>query len=413
MVILMDEEWTQLIPEGAKSQIFSFIIRETKNYLNDVVWSKIKSKLEEKPGEVASYYSLVELLKESLPNDKFLEIIRELSKAKTEFEVAYRKYLKETVTEEQENWYETYGLEENPFDFVSGIRDWRLFVGYEKERKIINERILHKKGKGGILSVHGVPLIGKTSFLIYMDEAFTSEGIVVSRIMRPSTSSTDFLKSVLDEIIKKDERAIRSPKQKLTRILFENKISEVSSLLKASRPWSSVLFSKLEEICKENAEKLFLIIVDESHDMKGETVKYFLKCLTIKNTEVLMSQRDKIHPDEEIDAKTGIKVELTGITKNDAIELIRRYLSSCRKGGWEGEEFEPFEKSALNLIFRYSLIRKGAIRANPGSVVKLCHESINLASLKGSLVNDEIINSSAKSLGLSPKEELKQLKLDS
>ncbi len=162
--------------------------------------------------------------------------MRELSKTKAEFEVTYHTYLKETITEDQEEWYETYGLNENPFNFVSGTRDWKLFVGYETERKIITERIIHKKGKEGILSIHGIPLIGKTSFLIYMDEIFTNEGIVVSRTMRPSTSSTDFLKSILDEIIRKDERAIRSTGQKLKKILFEDRISEISSLLKSSKP---------------------------------------------------------------------------------------------------------------------------------------------------------------------------------
>ncbi len=169
----------------------------------------------------------------------------------------------------------------------------------------------------------------------------------------------------------------------------------------------------MEEIFEENAEKLFLIIVDESQDMVGETLKYFLKCLNIKNAEILMSQRERIHPDEEIDARTGVRVELRGITVADTNELIRRYLASCRKRGWEGGEFEPFEEGILNLIFRYSLISGKATKVNPGSVVKLCHESVNRSSLKGSLINKEIVNNSAKMLGLPPKKETKQLSLDS
>lgn len=283
-------------------------------------------------------------------------------------------------------------------------------MGYESERKIIEDRIIYKKGKEGIINIYGDPLVGKTSFLTYINKILSGKNIVVSQTSRPSTC-TDFLRSILESIIDYDKKREKTATEKI-KSLIGDKIGEVSTLIEAKQPWASKLFYCLEEICRDNENKRFLFIVDESQYMNPTTIKYFLRALTIENVDVIMSQRKKIHSDEDIDAKTGLRIFLGGITKNETLRLIKTYLNFYRRGEWEGEEYEPFEEEAIDLIFKYSLMHKiGSDTANPGLVVKICHECVNIASLEQSLINEEIVKRSAKVLGIPLKKESRQKSL--
>jgi hypothetical protein len=335
-----------------------------------------------------------------MPHEKFLDIMREISKYVPEINLYYQKYMIQSKTETIENWYQYYKLEKNPFNFISGIENWKLFVGYEKEKEKIYDRIFLTKGHSGIINIYGETLIGKTSFLQYIKETLDKEGVVPMTILRPSTASSYLLGGILSEIIEAHKRVEKGHLGKIKQFILGDSVEKMRETIMDSRPHPSQLYDLIKETCEKNEKTNFLLMIDESQYMQESTISYFLKFLSFRNINIIISQRNKEHPEEDIDVRIGERINLKGISESDGLLLIKRYLSHYRLEGWNGDELLPFTNDGISLIMKYSVSQFDPNFINPGLLVKICHQSINNASKEMSRIDENIVKISLIELGM-------------
>jgi len=379
-----------------------FILNNIRELVSTDTFKKIKLFFTKGNNEEYDYSQFITELEKTVDKETFYNIMRELSKVDNNYRAIYTKYMHDTITPLQYEWYETYSLSLNPFDYVSGINTWELFVGYGDEVKEVENTILHSYGREGIVNIYGPPFIGKTSMMTYLMHSFSEANVVSCHVERPASSPTDLLQNILSELVSVQKTNRYGLKTKIGAWISGELYSQISSNLLKERPSAISLYKQITKISKDNPNTCFVIIIDEANIISGNALSYFYKLLNINNFNFIITQKNRTYKEEEIDTMIGKRIPLGGLSLNDTEKLIERYLRTVRLSEEEwNNPLMPFEEETIALIYKYCIVEgKRDRKANPGLIVKLCHECMNNASIVQTLIDGAIVKETAKNLNL-------------
>ncbi len=251
------------------------------------------------------------------------------------------------MSDARASWYSRFGWSRNPFTLE--IKP-HLFVGHRKE---IEELVSAINDGEKFILVTGPTGAGKTTLLKWLSTQHFS-------LYFPKPPSNK------DELVD----------------VFRENVLKPSLLERIFRKNTLNIYNLPEKFMKKHKNKKFLLLVDEAHESEVSIMEWLRSigdqidnCVTIfaglpKLRETTLKQL------ETLNQRFTMEMELSTLTKDEMIELVRKRIEDAG-----GKGIEPFTYEALELIYKHT----GGF---PREVLKLCNQLINEAIKRNSYVID-------------------------
>jgi len=249
-----------------------------------------------------------------------------------------------------EKWIAENNWSSNPFTLE--IKP-RLLVGYSKQTDVLVSNLREQQKHIVLIGPTGA---GKTTILKWISSKYNT-----IYLPKPPTKEDDIVVVFNDNVLKKT--------------LF-------SRIISAIMKDSTNIYNLAEKVNKKQKGKQLVVLIDEAHETETHILEW-LRTITdqIEGTTIIFAGLPKIREThlkklETLTQRIVADIELTTLTKDETVQLIKRRIESVG-----GRSIEPFTMDAINEIYR----RTGGF---PREIIKNCNSLVKKAQRKGAEIID-------------------------